>query len=152
MHPCMHISPEKHPPLLVAAPCRNQGQRRRSRLPLLHIPVSPHTRPHGDVSVRKDRDTRKHPIDLFILPHHQKIVPRRSIIMAGFKHAFSLSKVEVRNATPPGTVTLIGMHILQSVFPCTYPWVQSISSGLHQARYTMRFGLCPSLRQTQPIP
>ncbi|OAG05554.1 MFS general substrate transporter [Paraphaeosphaeria sporulosa] len=27
--------------------------------------------------------------------------------MSGFKHAFSLSKAEVRNATPPGTTTLI---------------------------------------------
>lgn len=28
--------------------------------------------------------------------------------MSGYRYAFSLSKEEVREATPPGTVTLIG--------------------------------------------
>lgn len=31
--------------------------------------------------------------------------------MATFKNAFSLSKAEVANAAPPGTVTLIGVYL-----------------------------------------
>ena len=31
-----------------------------------------------------------------------------SKIMAGFQYAFRLSKAELKNATPPGTVTLVG--------------------------------------------
>jgi hypothetical protein len=41
--------------------------------------------------------------------------------MASYRHAFSLSKDEVRDAEPPGTVRLISASQLHTTCPSSFP-------------------------------
>lgn len=79
----------------------------------LHIPQTPDvTTPWGVHAQRTVLQIQYEKTPPYF-SYHQAIVRSLLRIMAGFKQAFSLSKAEVRNATPPGTVTLIGKTLSQ---------------------------------------
>lgn len=72
--------------------------------------------------------------------------------MASFRQAFALSKDEVKNATPPGTATLVGTSSELTVIVDPLIVFQNTSNGLHHNRATMRSVWCRSRLRTQQTP
>lgn len=61
--------------------------------------------------------------------------------MTSFRAAFALSKDEVRNATPPGTTTLVGQYSFYVSITKLADEAKSISNGRHHSKTMMKSAL-----------